>query len=149
MNASGDLLYQCVQEKVRVLTDLTRFGQEQVTMINQGNSLSLLGLLSDKQRLIDALGEIQSRMAPLLETPPDRRQWSSAGLRQKCLQATERCNALGQKLLQLEQECEQKAVKQQTLLAKQIKEFSFFDSSSMQIHDPSEETHLASFDESS
>ncbi|QDV67040.1 FlgN protein [Rosistilla carotiformis] len=140
-------LSQLVDEKFHLLVALLEKGEQQRQMIETGDATALLHLLAEKQTLISDLQRLQDAISTIQLA--GELVWPSPELRGRCQAAAQQCNALGQQVLEMEAVCERQATTQRDAMAKQIQEFSNFNSRSSNSYSLDDETHLAEFDESS
>lgn len=139
-----------VDRKLAILNFLLQQGLQQQQLVQEGDASQLLSLLAKKQSQIQALVDVQDAISELQEANPDSTlRWRSSQQQAECQQAIERCNSLGQQVLQLEATCEQMAQQARDAMAEQMQEFSNFRSSSSRSSSLQDHTHLAQFDESS
>ncbi|WP_417733968.1 hypothetical protein [Rosistilla oblonga] len=140
-------LSQLVDDKFRLLGVLIEKGKQQQQQITAGDATALLQLLAEKQTLIEELQRLQDEIAAL-QSRGDL-AWASPEARARCQSVAAQCNALGQLVLELEATCERHATTQRDAMAKQIYDFSNFNSRSSDSYSLDDETRLAEFDESS
>ncbi|QDS86749.1 FlgN protein [Rosistilla ulvae] len=140
-------LSQLVDDKFRLLSLLLEKGEQQRQLIESGDATALLHLLGEKQTLISDLQRLQDGIAQIQSG--GELSWASPAARQRCQTTAQQCNALGQQVLEIEALCERNASTQRNAVAKQIQEFSNFNSRSSDSYSLDDETRLAEFDESS
>jgi flagellar biosynthesis/type III secretory pathway chaperone len=99
---STKTLAELVRRKHGVLVQLCDIGRRQQLIVEQGETGTLLQLLSAKQTLITALQQLEREMAPYRSEDPDARIWPSIEERGRCAQQAEECNQLLEQIVALE-----------------------------------------------
>ena len=151
MDVSQMNLEQTINAKLSILKELEQQGELQKQLVSQGSGTQLLQLLAGKQPIIDRLSTIEHRLGGLQAKRSNASDSAGENTPEKsrCKQLAQQCNIVGQRVLELEQECEVEAKRWRDSLANSMQEFSQFASSSAAKDDSFDETHLAQFDESS
>ena len=138
-----------VQTKLNLLEDLLDRGRQQLRLIDLGDSEALLHLLAQKQTSIEDLIRVQAEMDAAGPNGQRELEWESSAVRDRCRRDVAKCNELGKQVLEIEADCERQAAIGRDAIAKQIHEFSAFDSRNCELNEIPDETRLAGFDESS
>ncbi len=97
-------LAHLVHQKTVLVRELHKLVTKQQDMI-RNHEVDLIPLLAVKQRVIEALNEIDHAMDPFRQQDPETRYWKSAECRAACREQAEQCEALFRQVLLLENEC--------------------------------------------
>lgn len=89
-----EALAQLVRQKRRLLEQLALLARRQGELIADGDSATLLQLLSGKQQLITGLQVVERGLDAFREEDPDHRVWPSPAARAACKADADACNAL-------------------------------------------------------
>jgi flagellar biosynthesis/type III secretory pathway chaperone len=100
---STKTLAELVRRKHGVLEQLCDIGRRQQRIVEDGETATLLQLLSMKQSLISSLQQLERDMAPYHAEDPDARIWPTAEERARCAQEAAECNQLLEQIVALEQ----------------------------------------------
>jgi flagellar biosynthesis/type III secretory pathway chaperone len=85
-----------------VLVQLCDIGRRQQLIVEQGDTGTLLQLLSAKQTLISSLQQLERDMTPYRAEDPEARIWPSIEERAHCSQQADECNQLLEQIVALE-----------------------------------------------
>ena len=99
---STDLLFSLIESKLHLLTEMQAMSLAQSDLVAQHDMTSLMTLLSRKQDLMGALGNVQSELACFQDQDPEQRSWSSTSRRNTCQAMATRCDQLLQELIVME-----------------------------------------------
>ena len=99
---STDLLFELIESKLHLLSEMQAMSLIQTDLVAHHDMTSLMTLLSRKQELMGALGNVQSELARFQDQDPEQRLWSSPGRRKECQEKVSRCDRLLQELIVLE-----------------------------------------------
>lgn len=104
--ADTDRLAQLVARKYECLLTLCEQGRRQQTLIAAGEVNALLALLSDKQRSLEQLQDLERQLDPWRRDDPRERHWRTPEQRERCGELLARCETLFREILGQEQESE-------------------------------------------
>lgn len=99
---STDSLFGLIESKFHLLTEMQAMTLTQTDLVAQHDMTSLMTLLSRKQDLLAALGNVQSELARFQDQDPEQRFWSSQSRRKTCQEMVARCDQLLQELIVME-----------------------------------------------
>lgn len=99
-------LAQLMYRKQNVLIQLREFGRRQIQMITEGEISSLLRLLSDKQKFLTQIQQIEIDLNPFRSQDPESRNWQSAQHRQRIIDVANRCETLLAEIMLIERQSE-------------------------------------------
>ena len=99
---STDSLFGLIESKLHLLTEMQAMTLTQTDLVAQHDMTSLMTLLSRKQDLLGALGNVQSELARFQDQDPEQRAWSSQSRRKTCQEMVARCDQLLQELIVME-----------------------------------------------
>ena len=99
---STDSLFELIESKLHLLTEMQAMSLAQADLVTQHDMTSLMTLLSRKQELMAALGNVQSNLARFQDQDPELRVWSSPNRRKDCKEMVARCDQLLQELIVME-----------------------------------------------
>ncbi len=99
---STDSLFALIESKLHLLTEMQAMTLTQTDLVSQHDMSSLMTLLSRKQELMGALGNVQSELVRFQGQDPEQRSWSSESRRKTCQQMVARCDQLLQELIVME-----------------------------------------------
>jgi flagellar biosynthesis/type III secretory pathway chaperone len=99
---STKTLAELVRRKHGVLVQLCDIGRRQQHIVEEGETGTLLQLLSAKQTLISAVQQLEREMAPYRTEAPEARIWPNGEERARCAQQAEECNQLLEQIVALE-----------------------------------------------
>ncbi len=99
---STDSLFGLIESKLHLLTEMQAMTLTQTDLVAQHDMTSLMTLLSRKQDLLAALGNVQSELARFQDQDPEQRSWSSQSRRKTCQEMVARCDQLLQELIVME-----------------------------------------------
>lgn len=103
---STDVLAELIDAKLALLRQLHELSSHQAQVIKQGEIGPIISVLAVKQRLLNAIEQVERRLDPFREEDPDRRAWASPVHRQRAREASERCDALLSEIMTVERDCE-------------------------------------------
>jgi hypothetical protein len=96
-----------VHKRRQILVQLRDIGRTQSTLIERGDTATLLRLLSVKQRVLAGLQETEHQLAPYHDDDPESRIWASQLDRDNCAKEANLCRDLLLEVLELERRQEQ------------------------------------------
>ena len=99
---SSDSLFGLIESKLHLLTEMQAMTLTQTDLLAQHDMTSLMTLLSRKQDLLGALGNVQSELVRFQDQDPEQRSWSSQSRRKTCQEMVARCDQLLQELIVME-----------------------------------------------
>ena len=99
---STDSLFGLIESKLHLLTEMQAMTLTQTDLVAQHDMTSLMTLLSRKQDLLAALGNVQSELARFQDQDPEQRSWSRESRRKTCQEMVARCDQLLQELIVME-----------------------------------------------
>ncbi len=99
---STDSLFGLIESKLHLLTEMQAMTLTQTDLVAQHDMTSLMTLLSRKQDLLAALGNVQSELGRFQDQDPEQRSWSSQFRRKTCQEMVARCDQLLQELIVME-----------------------------------------------
>ena len=99
---STDSLFALIESKLHLLIEMQAMTLTQTDLVAQHDMTSLMTLLSRKQDLMGALGNVQSELARFQDQDPEKRSWSSESRRKACQEMVVRCDQLLQELIVME-----------------------------------------------
>ena len=99
---STDSLFALIEAKLHLLTEMQAMTLTQTDLVAQHDMTSLMTLLSRKQDLLGALGNVQSELVRYQDQDPEQRSWSSESRRKACQEMVARCDQLLQELIVME-----------------------------------------------
>ena len=120
--SSTEELARLVRQKRGLLEQLVAAGQRQKALIDGGDTTGLLQLLSDKQRLITALREIEADLNKHRNEDPDARAWRSPQDRAACSADAEACNRLLAEVLESERQQTEEVASRRDAIASQLRQ---------------------------
>lgn len=115
-----DLLIELIGKKQKALVQLRDVSRRQVAFIGDGDVTSLLGLLAEKQTLIDDLRRTDRLLDPFRQQDPESRRWRSPEDRRRCQQASESCASLLSEIMLIEQHSETDMLRRRDLAAERL-----------------------------
>jgi hypothetical protein len=77
-------LARLIAERRAALARLRELSVAQLQTVREGNFSTLFQLLAAKQQTLEAITELEERLAPFRDEDPDARAWSSAAQRERC-----------------------------------------------------------------
>ncbi len=99
---STDSLFALIEAKLHLLTEMQAMTLTQTDLVAQHDMTSLMTLLSRKQDLLGALGNVQSELVRFQDQDPEQRSWSRESRRKTCQEMVARCDQLLQELIVME-----------------------------------------------
>jgi hypothetical protein len=99
---STDYLFDLIESKLHLLKEMQSMSLAQTDLVAQHDMTSLMTLLSRKQELMGALGDVQLKLARFQNQDPEQRKWSSPDRRKTCQEMVKRCDQLLQELIVME-----------------------------------------------
>lgn len=99
---STDSLFALIESKLHLLTEMQAMTLTQTDLVALHDMTSLMTLLSRKQDLMGALGNVQSELVRFQDQDPEQRSWSSQVRRKTCQEMVARCDQLLQELIVME-----------------------------------------------
>ena len=102
IDLSTELLFSLIESKLHLLTEMQAMSLAQTDLVSQHDMTSLMTLLSRKQELLGALGQIQSELTKFQAQDPEQRTWTTLDRRKTCQEMVTRCDQLLQELIVME-----------------------------------------------
>lgn len=99
---STDSLFALIESKLHLLTEMQAMTLTQTDFVAQHDMSSLMTLLSRKQDLMGALGNVQSELVRFQGQDPEQRSWANESRRKSCQKMVARCDQLLQELIVME-----------------------------------------------
>jgi len=99
---STESLFELIESKLHLLNEMQAMSLAQTDLVSQHDMTSLMTLLSRKQELMGALGNVQSQLANFQGQDPELRKWSTPERRKACQEMVSRCDQLLQELIVME-----------------------------------------------
>lgn len=99
---STESLFELIESKLHLLTEMQAMSLTQTDLVSQHDMTALMTLLSRKQELMGALGNVQSQIAQFQGQDPEQRKWSSPERRKTCQEMVARCDQVLQELIVME-----------------------------------------------
>jgi hypothetical protein len=115
-----DLLAELITRKHVVLSQLHQLSQRQLDIVATGDMTQLLAILAAKQKLLNALQEVERKLDPFRAQNPEGRNWRSPELRQKIRRTAEASEALLKQIMELEQQSESQLVSRRDTTAQRL-----------------------------
>jgi hypothetical protein len=106
MSHDTEQLAALIRYKHQVLTHLLATAGRQLALIESGDWTALMKELSMKSRLVDALGDVESRLNPYRSENPDGRAWQDSGLHDECRRLSGECGELLASVVRIENQSE-------------------------------------------
>ena len=119
---STEKLYELMESKLRLLTELHSLAVEQSDLVSGQELSELMALLGRKQRLMDSLTEIQVDLVPYASEDPETRIWRSEECRRECQSVKMRCDRLVSELLVMENRAIDNMALQREVVASQLQQ---------------------------
>ncbi len=116
---STERLAQLVHQKATLVRELHKLVSKQQEMIRE-QEVDLIPLLAVKQRVLEALSEVDRTMDPFRQQDPDQRRWPSLEAREQCRDEADQCEALFRQVLMIENDCTLSLQKQQQKAREQL-----------------------------
>jgi hypothetical protein len=114
-------LARLIHKRHQILVQLRDIGQTQSQLIEQGDTPTLLRLLSMKQRVLAGLQAIERELTPFHAEDPDSRAWNSPADRENCAKEAELCQRLLHEVLELERRQEQQLLARRNQAAVELR----------------------------
>lgn len=116
---STERLAQLVHQKATLVRELHKLVSKQQQMIRE-QEVDLIPLLAVKQRVLEALNDVDRTMDPFRQQDPEQRRWVSLEARAHCRDEAEQCEALFRQVLMIENDCTLTLQKQQQKTREQL-----------------------------
>ena len=110
-------LTDLVGKRLKSASRLRDLALRQQELIRERKMGDLMSLLARKQRLFDALRDVDRQLDPYRDQDPEARSWRCAEDRQRCARAVQCCDQLLSEVRRLEQQSERLLVRQRDDLA--------------------------------
>ena len=104
-----------------MLLQLCDVGRRQQRIVEEGETATLLQLLSAKQTLISSLQQLERDMAPYHAENPDARIWPTAEERARCAQQAAECNQLLEQIVAMEKQSADRMTARRNEVAAQLR----------------------------
>ncbi len=82
---------ELIRQKENILQRLVPISKRQLELVRNGDSALLLKFLQRKLAVMDEFEEIERRLTPLRDIPPEDRTWTSEREREETRKAIKRC----------------------------------------------------------
>lgn len=115
-----DLLAELIGRKQDCLLQLRQMGKKQLEFVREGRMTALLDVLSQKQRMIGNLQQVERALDPFRTQDPGERLWRSAEMRQTCAGKLATCESLLREILAGEKQSEGELTQRRDDTAKQL-----------------------------
>ncbi len=112
-----DRLTDLVGKRLKCISRLRDLALRQQKLIGEGEMDKLLSVLADKQRLFDALRQVDRQLDPYRAQDPELRSWRCAEDRQRCARAMQCCDQLLSEIRHLEKQSETNLIRRRDELA--------------------------------
>ena len=106
VDRSTDKLAKLIGQKHEILVQIHGLLERQAQLVQESDMTRLLSLLAAKQRFIDQLQAVETKLNPFRNEDPEERQWSSAEFRQRVRSIAESNEQLLEKIVEQERSCE-------------------------------------------
>ncbi len=120
-----DVLAQLIDTKVELLSQLRQLAARQVELVEAGDMTRIMNLLAVKQRLLNAVDQIERQLDPFRTEDAEQRAWQSPAHRQRARDASARCDALLQEIMTVERSCEAQLFQRRDQAAEQLQGMHF------------------------
>lgn len=101
-----DVLARLIDNKHALLVQLLELAQRQAIFVEQGDMTRMMSLLAMKQRLLNAIEQLERQLDPFREQDPDARVWRSPDDRARARETSTACDALLRQIMAVEKQCE-------------------------------------------
>ena len=118
--ADTALLAELISAKLKILQQVNVRTGRQPEIITGGDTGRLLHVLAAKERLLNDLRHLETRLEPYRDQDPDSRVWKSPEDRAQCRAESEQCAAILKEIMHIEKKCEEDLVKRRDLTAQRI-----------------------------
>ena len=118
---STKTLAELIHRKHEVLVRLCDIGRQQVRLIDDGETSTLLQLLSAKQNMISSLQQLEREMAPYQAEDPETRVWPNPADRALCAAQAEECNQMLEQIVAMERNSADRITARRNEVAAQLK----------------------------
>jgi hypothetical protein len=115
-----DVLAQLIGSKHELLLQIRQLVARQAEWVAADDMTRIMQVLAVKQRLLDALQDVERRLDPFRQEDPERRIWRTPDDRQRTRDLSARCDALLREILSLERTCESTMVQRRDQAATQL-----------------------------
>jgi hypothetical protein len=115
-----DRLALLVSQRRRCLLQLRDLSGRQSALIDAGDMVGLMPLISAKSQLIEALRKIEQGLAPFQAQDPEQRAWPTAAAREACAADAEAGRALLQEVMAAERANERRMTDRRDEVAFQL-----------------------------
>lgn len=120
-----DVLAELIEAKLLLLRQLRELAAQQAHVIEQGDMSRVMSVLAIKQRLLNAIEQVERQLDPFREQDPDQRVWKSPTHRQRARESSEQCDALLNEIMAVEKACEAQLSFRRDHTAEQIRSAHF------------------------
>ena len=112
-----DRLTDLVGKRLKCISRLRDLSRRQQQLIRGGDMSKLLGVLTAKKKLFDALGQVDQQLDPFRAQDPEARPWRCVEDRQRCARAVRCCDQLLGEIRHLERQSEKLLIARRDELA--------------------------------
>lgn len=120
-----DVLAQLIDLKHQLLLQLRELARRQADLVGAGDLTQLMNVLGIKQRLLNAVTSVETRLDPFRSEDPERRVWRSPELRQRTREVSQQCDELLREVMTLERDCESQMLVRRDEAAEQLQRAHF------------------------
>jgi flagellar biosynthesis/type III secretory pathway chaperone len=106
-----DRLAALIEGKLQALAVLCRLAEQQLALVEAGETTSLLKLLAAKQNVLGQLQRIERDLDPFRAEDPETRRWRRPEDRARCQQQADECARLLAAAIQFEKQSESHMVR--------------------------------------
>ena len=112
-----DRLTDLVGKRLKCISRLRDLALRQQELIGSDQMDKLMSLLDGKQRLFDALRQVDRQLDPYRDQDPEVRPWRCAEDRQRCARAMQCCDQLLREIRHLEKQSETNLIRRRDEMA--------------------------------
>ena len=120
-----DVLAKWIDAKHQLLSQLRELAARQRELVGGGDVTQLMNLLGVKQRLLDVVTTVESRLDPFRAEDPEQRVWRTPEHRIRTRAVSQRCDELLREILAIERDCESKMLVRRDQAANQLQRAHF------------------------
>lgn len=122
--AATKQLAELIHKKHEVLKRLYELSERQQKMVQSGDIVPLMRVLSVKQTLLQALQQLDRQLDPFRDEDPEERLWPSDEAREQTRQVAASCESLRQRIMAMEKESEALLTQRRAATAEQLKQLN-------------------------
>lgn len=117
-------LAELIHKKHEVMQRLYELSERQRKMVEAGDIVPLMRVLSIKQTLLRALQQLDRQLDPFREEDPEQRPWPSDEAREQTRQVAVSCESLRQRIIAMEKESEALLTQRRQATADQLEQLN-------------------------